>query len=162
MARNEPRLRAASLVWQGRLSGLVELQPAVDPPPEIWARIDEQVRLNQHSEDAAIAAGVAARAAKPTEVARRAPLPARAARWSSLQWWRALALGGGASSAGPRGRRRGAAPDTGTVIGATAQREPGAVATRAGRTSPTGQRRAGRVRGRVVGRQVVGVGARHL
>jgi len=94
MARNEPRLRAASLVWQGRLSGLVELQPAVDPPPEIWARIDEQVRLNQHSEDAAIAAGVAARAAKPTEVARRAPLPARAARWSSLQWWRALALGG--------------------------------------------------------------------
>ena len=47
--------RQFALVWQSRLAGLVELQAAVTPPPELWSRIDAQLTQLAQAEAAAIA-----------------------------------------------------------------------------------------------------------
>lgn len=94
LARNDPAIRASALVWQGRFSGLVELQNAVAPPPELWSRIDAQLTQQAQAEAAAIAAAQANRlpaAASPAEARLRPPRPASG--WSGLAFWRAAALG---------------------------------------------------------------------
>ena len=77
IARSEPAVRAALLVWQGRLSSIAELQPAEAPSAAVWTRIQNLVEAD------------AAR-----ETVRRAPAPAapRAGWWHSLGLWRGVAL----------------------------------------------------------------------
>ena len=81
LAREHSTVRAAALVWQARWSGLTELQPAVDPAPAVWTRIDNLVQA-----DMAAAALQAARAAEP------AAAPGG--------WWRNLLVWRGAAAAG--------------------------------------------------------------
>lgn len=80
IARNEPTVRAAMLVWQARLSGLAELQPAREPSQAVWTRIQNLVEA-----DAAREAMAAARTQTP------APTTA-ASWWQSLGLWRGLAF----------------------------------------------------------------------
>ena len=95
LARRDPAIRATALVWQSRLAGLVELQPAVTPPPELWSRIDAQLTQQSQAEAAAIALAQANRL--PPEPSR----PQQAARppwWSGLAFWRPAALGAAAAA----------------------------------------------------------------
>ena len=101
LARREPHVRATALVWQGRLAGLVELQPSVAPPPEVWTRIDTLVQQQAQAEAAAIVlAGSNQTRAEPPTSARAVPMkPAYSPReqapwWSRLAFWRGLATGG--------------------------------------------------------------------
>ena len=43
IAREQAPVRAAALIWQGRLSSINELQPGIAPPPEVWTRIENLV-----------------------------------------------------------------------------------------------------------------------
>lgn len=43
MAREQAPVRAAALIWQGRLSSINELQPGIAPPPAVWTRIENLV-----------------------------------------------------------------------------------------------------------------------
>ena len=81
LAREHATVRAAALVWQTRWSGLTELQPAIDPAPAVWTRIDNLVQA-----DKAAAAMQAARVP-----------PAAAAPGG---WWRSLLVWRGAAAAG--------------------------------------------------------------
>ncbi|HSV58151.1 MAG TPA: anti-sigma factor [Variovorax sp.] len=47
LAREQPSVRAAALVWQGRLAGMGELQPSVEPDPAVWLRIQNLVEGEQ-------------------------------------------------------------------------------------------------------------------
>ena len=47
LAREHATVRAAALVWQTRWSGLTELQPAIDPTPAVWTRIDNLVQADK-------------------------------------------------------------------------------------------------------------------
>ena len=40
LARENPTVRSAALVWQSRIGSLNELQPAITPAPGVWRRID--------------------------------------------------------------------------------------------------------------------------
>ncbi|RYF62432.1 MAG: RNA polymerase subunit sigma-70, partial [Comamonadaceae bacterium] len=82
LAREQPSVRASVLLWQERLTGFVELAPAVDPSPVVWTRIRNLVDADQAGERAAWAA------ARPV-----APAP-RASWWSSLALWRGVAAFG--------------------------------------------------------------------
>ena len=81
MARESATVRAAALVWQGRWSGLAELQDTAQPAPAVWTRIDNLVQAQKA--DAAMQAA-------------RAPVAAPAAQgwFSSLLLWRGAALTG--------------------------------------------------------------------
>jgi len=81
LAREHATVRAAALVWQTRWSGLTELQPAVQPAPAVWTRIDNLVQA-----DKAAAAQQAARV-----LASAASLGG---------WWRNLLVWRGAAAAG--------------------------------------------------------------
>lgn len=61
LAREQPRVRAAALVWQGRLSGMAELQPAVEPAPAVWVRIENLIEAERQQ-----AAMVGRRTAPPS------------------------------------------------------------------------------------------------
>jgi anti-sigma-K factor RskA len=43
LTRESAVVRAAALIWQGRLASLSELQPSVQPAPAVWTRIENQV-----------------------------------------------------------------------------------------------------------------------
>ena len=81
MARDSATIRAAALVWQGRWSGLAELQDATQPPPAVWTRIDNLVQAQK---------------ADATMQAARTPVVAPEPRgwFSSLLLWRGAALTG--------------------------------------------------------------------
>ena len=81
LAREHATVRAAALVWQTRWSSLTELQPAIDPDPAVWTRIDNLVQAEK-----AAAALQAGRAAQP------AAAPGG--------WWRNLLVWRGAAAAG--------------------------------------------------------------
>lgn len=81
LAREHATVRAAALVWQTRWAGLTELQPAIDPDPAVWTRIDNLVQAEK-----AAAALQAGRAAQP------AAAPGG--------WWRNLLVWRGAAAAG--------------------------------------------------------------
>ena len=40
LARDNAPLRAAALIWQGRLASVAELQAEVAPSPAVWKRIE--------------------------------------------------------------------------------------------------------------------------
>ena len=43
ISRENATVRAAALVWQGRLSGMTELQSPILPAPAVWTRIENMV-----------------------------------------------------------------------------------------------------------------------
>ncbi len=50
LTRESAVVRAAALIWQGRLASLSELQPSAQPAPEVWTRIDSLVQAQrEHS-----------------------------------------------------------------------------------------------------------------
>ena len=81
LAREHATVRAAALVWQTRWSGLTELQPAIDPAPAVWTRIDNLVRAGQLEQ--------AMRAAR-----QAAPAQAPGGWWRNLLVWRGAAAAG--------------------------------------------------------------------
>lgn len=90
LAREQAPIRAAALIWQGRLASMTELQAPMVPDAAVWTRIRnliaaeqaEQALARQRAAPAAVAA-VAAVAAPP-----------------SGSWLRSLTLWRGASAAG--------------------------------------------------------------
>ena len=86
LAREHATVRAAALVWQTRWSGLTELQPAVEPAPAVWTRIDNLVQAGKSQ-----AAMQAARADAAQAAARE---PAAGGWWRNLLVWRGAAAAG--------------------------------------------------------------------
>ncbi len=82
LAREHATIRAAALVWQTRWSGLTELQPAIEPAPAVWTRIDNLVQA-----DWSVRAMAAARVPAPA-------VTASGGWWRNLQVWRGAALAG--------------------------------------------------------------------
>lgn len=81
LAREHPQVRAAALLWQGRMAAMNELQPMDQPAPAVWTRIDNLVRAD--GEQQAMAA------------ARLVPSATPAGGWlRSLTLWRGASLAG--------------------------------------------------------------------
>lgn len=83
MAREQPVVRAAVLVWQARLSALAELQPAEAPDAAVWTRIQNLVEADRQQQAMQAARAAAATAAAPSRGWLR-----------SLPLWRGLAAAG--------------------------------------------------------------------
>jgi len=47
LAREQAPVRAAALVWQGRLASMTELQSPVVPDPAVWTRIRNMIDAEQ-------------------------------------------------------------------------------------------------------------------
>lgn len=86
MAREQAPVRAAALIWQGRLSSINELQPGIAPPPAVWTRIENLVLAEREQ-----AALQAARAKAATHTATEEG-------WGA--WLRSLTVWRVASAAG--------------------------------------------------------------
>lgn len=82
LAREHASVRAAALLWQTRWSGLIELQPAAEPSPAVWQRIENLLR-----------------AERQTQAMQAASSTPRWAWLSSLTLWRGLAFAGIAAMA---------------------------------------------------------------
>ena len=82
LAREQPSVRAAALVWQGRLAGIAELQPSLAPDPAVWLRIQNLVEGEQQG----------------SAMARQREAPPPKAQGGG--WLRSLALWRGAAAAG--------------------------------------------------------------
>ena len=82
LARDNATLRAAALIWQGRLASVAELQPEVAPSPAVWKRIENLVQAEKQ--------------AQAMQSARSQAAPALA----SGGWWASLGLWRGATAAG--------------------------------------------------------------
>jgi anti-sigma-K factor RskA len=81
LARQQPVVRAAALVWQGRVAGMNELQTPHEPAAAVWSRIDNLVRADQ-------------------DIATMAAARVEPSRPETRGWWRNLALWRSASAAG--------------------------------------------------------------
>ena len=80
LARAHAPMRAAALIWQGRLASVAELQPQAAPSPAVWKRIENLVNAEKQ-----------AKAVK----AARAPVPVSPGGWwASLSLWRGLTAAG--------------------------------------------------------------------
>lgn len=84
LAREHATIRAAALVWQGRWSGLTEMQSTVQPDAAVWTRIDNLVQADK--------AGRAMQAARQTTPGAAAP--AAGGWWRNLLVWRGAAFAG--------------------------------------------------------------------
>ena len=84
LAREHASVRAAALVWQGRWSGLTELQHTVQPGDDVWMRIDNLVQADKVS--------LAMQAARQTAQVQVAP--AAGGWWRNLLVWRGAAVAG--------------------------------------------------------------------
>ena len=84
--QREPALDAAIEAWARRLAPLDERAPEVEPPPELFARIERAIAATSH--------GDAAEAPPPAASGEIIDLTRR------LRRWRAAAFGGGAIAAG--------------------------------------------------------------
>ncbi|PIF77197.1 anti-sigma-K factor RskA [Variovorax sp. 54] len=87
LARDQAPVRAAALVWQGRLAGMTELQQPVTPDPAVWTRIRNLIDAEQ------------AQHALERQRAAATPLTTPTAP-STGGWLRSLALWRGAAAAG--------------------------------------------------------------
>ena len=85
LAREQPTVRAAALVWQGRLSGMAELQPSVEPAPAVWTRIENLIEAERQQ------AAMAASRAAPANAAREGGWLRNLAVWRSAAAVGALA-----------------------------------------------------------------------
>ncbi|MFN3570477.1 MAG: anti-sigma factor domain-containing protein [Polaromonas sp.] len=81
LARAHAPVRAAALIWQGRMASVAELQPQAAPSPAVWKRIENLVNAD--------------RQAKAMQAARQAPAAA-----AGGGWWASLGLWRGATAAG--------------------------------------------------------------
>jgi anti-sigma-K factor RskA len=50
LARDNATLRAAALIWQGRLASVAELQPQAAPSPVVWQRIENLVKSDKQAQ----------------------------------------------------------------------------------------------------------------
>ena len=73
LARDNATLRAAALIWQGRLASVAELQPQAATSPAVWTRIENLVNADKQ--------------AQAMQAAHAAPVVA-GSWWASLGWWR--------------------------------------------------------------------------
>lgn len=80
LARERPAVRASALLWQSRFQSFNEIQPAEDPPPAVWKRIDNLVQAEK----------------SPRQVSEAADAtPHKAIGWfESVGLWRRAALTG--------------------------------------------------------------------
>lgn len=85
LAREQPAVRASALLWRERLTGFVELAPAVNPPAAVWTRIRNLVDADLQE----------ARLAQ-----QKATTPALTSPARTTGWWGSLAIWRGASAAG--------------------------------------------------------------
>ena len=85
IAREHPSVRAAALVWQGRLASMAELQPAELPDAAVWVRIKNLIAAEQQNK---------AMAQQRDAAARPATNAARGGWLSSLALWRSAAAVG--------------------------------------------------------------------
>lgn len=46
LARQHPSVRASTMIWQSRISGLTELEPGLQPSAAVWSRIRNQLDLD--------------------------------------------------------------------------------------------------------------------
>lgn len=83
IARESASVRAAALIWQGRLASMTELQPSIVPDAAVWTRIRNLIEAEQAGQALA-----RQRAAPP------AALPAQGGWLRSLALWRSASLAG--------------------------------------------------------------------
>lgn len=84
LAREQAPIRAAALIWQGRLASMAELQAPVVPDAAVWTRIRNLIEAEQAEQ----------------AMARQRAAPPNAAASSSGGWLRSLTLWRGATAAG--------------------------------------------------------------
>lgn len=85
LARDNATLRAAALIWQGRLASVTELQAQAAPSPAVWKRIENLINAEKQ--------------AQAMQAARAGAAPVRQGGWwASLGFWRG-ATGAGALAA---------------------------------------------------------------
>ena len=89
LAREQAPVRAAALVWQGRLASMTELQPSITPDPAVWTRIRNMIDAEQSK-----LAIERQRDAANARAADKAQQPQQGG------WLRSLALWRGATAAG--------------------------------------------------------------
>lgn len=82
LAREQAPVRAAALIWQSRVASMNELQPAHQPAPAVWTRIDNLVRADRDQQAMAAARATATKSS------------------SGGGWLRSLALWRGTTAAG--------------------------------------------------------------
>ena len=82
LARDNATLRAAALIWQGRLASVAELQAEVAPSPAVWKRIENLVHAQKQAQ--------AMQAARSPAV----PVVVSNSRWRSLGLWRSASAAG--------------------------------------------------------------------
>ena len=78
MAREQAPVRAAALIWQSRLASINELQPASQPAPAVWTRIENLLQSEK----------------KPVPATAAAPERGLATWLRSLTLWRAASAAG--------------------------------------------------------------------
>lgn len=54
LTRESAVVRAAALIWQGRIASLGELQPSVQPAPEVWTRINNLLQAEREQSAMAV------------------------------------------------------------------------------------------------------------
>lgn len=86
LAREHATVRAAALIWQGRLASVAELQPQVAPSAAVWKRIENLVSAEKEAK--------AMQAAR--ESAKAAPAASSGGWWASLSLWRGASFAGAA------------------------------------------------------------------
>jgi anti-sigma-K factor RskA len=87
LARNNPQLRVAALMWQERFVSMTELQQPETPDPNVWKRIENVI--------------AAETAASRLRAPAREPAPGLLRRVSA--WWRAGALAAGVAAVAAMG-----------------------------------------------------------
>jgi anti-sigma-K factor RskA len=87
LARDNPRVRAAAMIWQSRMSSVAELQAEAAPSPAVWTRIENLVNAEKQ------AAAMRDARAKSQADDRRAAR-AHSGWWASLGLWRGGAFAG--------------------------------------------------------------------
>ena len=86
LARRDPAVRAAALIWQSRMASVGELQPDVAPSPVVWKRIENLIDGQKQ--------------AAAMEAARQVNTPNASSWWRNLNLWRGFTgLGAGAAVA---------------------------------------------------------------
>ncbi len=84
IAREQAPVRAAALVWQGRLASMAELQQPLVPDAAVWTRIRNLIEAEQQQQ----------------AIARQRAVPVPADAPAEGGWLRSLALWRGAAAAG--------------------------------------------------------------
>jgi anti-sigma-K factor RskA len=87
ISRENATVRAAALVWQGRLSGMTELQSPILPSPVVWTRIQNMVQAERD----AVAMQMARQSGQPNNDSSASWL---SSIWQGLWVWRGAAAAG--------------------------------------------------------------------